>query len=390
VALVIGNQHYSEDVGMLYSPGRDADDMAQALSELGFQVIKEKDQGKDEMVALIQQFAAASNDAEVAIFYFSGHGIQFEGDNYLIPIDVDDQEIFRDPKRYAIDMEDPLVETKLGHAHVKIYIFDACRESLRVTHKGITKGLNSLSTSARGSLIAYACAPGQVALDDPKANHSLFTDQLLKHLRERNDILSVFSETQDDVATASLYSQMPWLSFSPGLYHFALSNFEIQNKDTNTQTVPSSSSVAKNIGESDPAADAELLKPAAVKSFLDKHWEALESAHIDQFVADFGSSVDWYLEGPISVDYIRRQVLSSIRHFDKISHKIDGNIDVYELPDSRGVLVTCAFKYDFTLRSGTHSRGEGRDKVGLRVENGELRIFSVDQEITAVVSNPGG
>jgi hypothetical protein len=374
VALVIGNQHYNNDAGSLTSPNKDADDMAKALTEIGFEVTEKKDRGLDEMLAEIEDFAQVSKTADVALFYFSGHGIMVEGENYLIPIDVQNTALYADPKNHAVSMEGSVFAGKMSQAHVKIYIFDACRDKWKLRPKSYPQGFSSLGTGAGGTVIVYAAAPGQLAFDDPNKSHSVFTDALLKHLREDQDLLTILLETQADVAEGTSLAQMPWISLSPGLYKYNLPH--AVHRDSATDLALS----GKGPQPPKPVVNPALLKEPTVRAFLETHLEALQSEQLDTYISAYDANVAWYLEGFVSTDYIRNYTSSLYRHFDELKRVITGDIKITELPDSRGILVRYPVHYDYSKTSGKRITGDVTDIIGIRAIGDKLKIFSQDYE----------
>jgi uncharacterized caspase-like protein len=223
IALVIGNEKYSEQIGILDNPCQDAEAMANALTRLGFKVNLKKNLNNQDMVREILDFGQQADGAAVAVLYYAGHGVQVAGENYLLPVDVDLNRLRLSPGKSAVAAEDIVAELENTGGKVKVFILDACRDKLRILRsRGINKGFVSMSSNSRGTLIAYATAPGQTAEDDPTQPNGRFTGALLKRLEEPKDLITILTETQEDVAAVSGNTQMPWIAFSPGQLHFSL------------------------------------------------------------------------------------------------------------------------------------------------------------------------
>lgn len=225
VALVVGNSKYLY-VSPLENPVNDAKLLAAALRELGFTLIgdgPQLDLDKPALEAAVQDFSRAIQGAEIALFYYAGHGVQVRGENYLVPVKAD-------PAREAdIDFhltDANLVLRQMEHAGTKlnVVILDACRNNpfggrgFRAVSRGLARMLAPDST-----LISYATQPGNVALDGKDGN-SPYTKALAQTIRRPGlDIFQMFNEVGLSVMQATGNSQQPWLSSSPikGTFYFA-------------------------------------------------------------------------------------------------------------------------------------------------------------------------
>lgn len=127
VALVIGNSHYTIPSLVLSNPASDAEDVAAALRDLGFEVIYKTDLDKRGFEAAMAQFARLATDTDAALFYYAGHALQYQGRNYLMPIDAElEDEV---SLRYQMMMIDDIRAALDRASGVKIMILDACRNS---------------------------------------------------------------------------------------------------------------------------------------------------------------------------------------------------------------------------------------------------------------------
>ena len=217
VALVVGNSNYVE-VGTLPNPVNDANLVSSALKAAGFEVILGANVDKREFDQKIRNFAALLENADVAIFFYAGHGLQVAGRNYLIPIDAHLQGE-RDLDFDAVNLDFILKQMELGREDkTNIVFLDACRDnpftrnlarSMGTRSVSIGKGLAQVETGV-GTFIAYSTQPGNVAVDGTGAN-SPFTTALSKHLREPGrDLTSVMIEVRKDVLAATGGKQVPW------------------------------------------------------------------------------------------------------------------------------------------------------------------------------------
>ena len=217
VALVVGNSNYTE-VGTLPNPVNDANLISSALKSAGFEVILGVNVDKREFDTRIRNFAALLENADVAIFFYAGHGLQVSGHNYLIPVDAHLQGE-RDLDFDAVNLDFIMKQMELGREDkTNIVFLDACRDnpftrnlarSMGTRSVSIGKGLAQVETGV-GTFIAYSTQPGNVALDGSGAN-SPFTAALSKHVREPGrDLTSVMIETRKDVLAATNGKQVPW------------------------------------------------------------------------------------------------------------------------------------------------------------------------------------
>lgn len=182
-ALVIGNANYSQ-MSPLSGPGNDAADMAAALKSVGFRVFPvAKDLREAELLKQVEDFAMQARGAEVALLYYSGHGVQLQGSNYLLPVDADpSSEAQLRADGVAVDL---VVDTlRRGGAASTVVILDACRDNpIPSAFKSAGKGLARME-SPQGFLIAYATAAGAVARDlGSNGRNSPYAQALLTELQ---------------------------------------------------------------------------------------------------------------------------------------------------------------------------------------------------------------
>jgi hypothetical protein len=222
VALIIGNSQYKNSGLFLLNPKNDAEDVAGSLRALGFEVILKIDVGKRDFDLAMAQFARLATFADTALFYYAGHALQHQGQNYLMPTDAElEDEI---SVRYqTISLDD--VRAGLEHAGgVKIMILDACRnnpvtEGLSRRMTGLARNVEMVRGLARidraqGDVVAYATAANQVAADGSGRN-SPFTAALLKRLGEAGlEIGTMFRRIAADVNEQTKGQQRPELLIS--------------------------------------------------------------------------------------------------------------------------------------------------------------------------------
>ena len=210
-ALVIGNANYQSSP--LRNPLNDARDMATALQGLGFEVHSLLDADVSSMEQAILDFGDRLRDGGVGLFYYAGHGVQAQGSNYLIPLQANiSREI--QLKRKAIDAG--LVLDAMGAANngLNIVILDACRDNpYENSFRNTTRGLARMD-SPKGSLIAYATAPGDVAADGDGRN-GVFTKHLLEQMQKPGvQVEQVFKQVTQAVHAETRQRQTPFTTSS--------------------------------------------------------------------------------------------------------------------------------------------------------------------------------
>jgi uncharacterized caspase-like protein len=218
LALVFGNSNYTDGT-RLKNPVNDADLMEKTLRELGFDVIKRLDSGRDSMMRSIREFSRKLSDYNVALFYYAGHGIQVDGVNYLIPTDAK-LENKDDCKWEAVAVNTVTDEFKKNSANTNIVILDACRNNpFRSWARGEEPGFKALSPII-GTIISYSTSEGTTAADGEGAN-GLFTEELVKQMIIPQQIEGVFKKTRLAVKERSRDQQIPteW-SYLTGDFYF--------------------------------------------------------------------------------------------------------------------------------------------------------------------------
>jgi uncharacterized caspase-like protein len=184
IALVVGNADYR--VKPLANPANDARDIAQALNKVDFDVTLLINANQEQMESAIQSFGEKLHRNSVALFFYSGHGVQYEGSNYLIPVYTMSHVSTPSHLRYkAVDAGYVLGVMEQSGSELNIVLLDACRDN---PFKSFSRSMNrelARIAGAEGSLIAYSTAPGKVSLDGNGRN-SPYTKQLITFLEIPN------------------------------------------------------------------------------------------------------------------------------------------------------------------------------------------------------------
>jgi hypothetical protein len=229
VALVIGNSSY-KNVARLPNPERDASAMAALFKDAGFDsVMLATDVGNLDFKRAIRKFEDASTDADIAVVFYAGHGIEVGGVNYLVPVDAR-LASDRDAQDEAISLE-RLVESVDGAKRLRLIILDACRDDpfvatmkrvRRTASRAIAAGLGKVEPASTDTLIAYAAKAGSTA-EDGDGQHSPFTTALLANLTVPGlDVRLAFGRVRDQVMKITASRQEPFVYGSLGGGNIAL------------------------------------------------------------------------------------------------------------------------------------------------------------------------
>ena len=218
VALVIGNGAY-RNVPRLPNPANDAAAVSVALKRAGFDTIVATDLDKSGMEQAAIRFARAARNAEVAMFYYSGHALQFAGVNYLAPVDA---ELTDEADLRLMVKVDDIVSDLQQAKSLRILVLDACRNNpladnlKRSIGKSraipLQRGLAKID-SPEGMIVAYATQAGHEA-EDGQGHNSPYTTAFLGHIDEQEEIGTIFRKISFDVYEATKHQQLPELSLS--------------------------------------------------------------------------------------------------------------------------------------------------------------------------------
>jgi WD40 repeat protein len=213
IALVIGNSKYQQ-VSKLPNPINDANDMAATLRELGFEVILRTDASLQDMDSALSEFSRKLHGGGVGAFFYAGHGVQMDGENYLIPVDAK-LRIKTDIAYEALPVGKILGRMEEADNQTNIVILDACRNNPfgRGWSRSLESGLAQIIAPS-GTFIAYATSPGKLAEDGEEGNGT-FTQYILKYIKTpKLSIESLFKQVRQGVAIQTKNHQVPWDSSS--------------------------------------------------------------------------------------------------------------------------------------------------------------------------------
>ena len=218
VALVIGNSGYAANP--LINPVNDAEDMATRLQEIGYRVYGDGpmlEQDLRGMQVAIRDFTRSLNPGDLAVVYYSGHGFEYKGTNYLIPIDNEEIQFADDVPDWSYPAP-RLLERIAATGATGVIILDACRNNPLPERGGARDagvGLTQMEAPAGASaFIMYSAGPGQTA-SDGEGRNGLFTAALLEALEDpHRRIDDIMYEVSYSVRNATQGRQVPWLEFA--------------------------------------------------------------------------------------------------------------------------------------------------------------------------------
>jgi hypothetical protein len=217
VAFVVGNGAY-KNVAQLPNPPMDARAMATTLRNVGFDVVEGTNLTRDKMTERLLEFGKKAEGADVAVFFYAGHGIAINGTNYLLPVDADIKSEMDVKLGSAINIDLTLDQT-MNDAKVKLVFLDACRDNpfaAKIKSGSATRSLSVQSglaemKSSEGTLIAFATGPGQTALDGQEGNNSPFTRALIDNITQPGvEIQQAMTKVRAEVNEETNKNQLPW------------------------------------------------------------------------------------------------------------------------------------------------------------------------------------
>ena len=278
VALVVGNSSY-QTVPQLPNPSRDASAVAKLLRDAGFDIVDIQLNVENlEFKRAIRKFEAEADQADIAVVYYAGHGLEIAGTNYLIPVDAR-LASDRDADDEAISLE-RLVSSADGARRLRLVILDACRDNpfvgtmrreRKTASRAVASGLGRVEPTSTDTLIAYAAKAGSTAADGD-GEHSPFTAAILKTLTVPGlDVRLAFGRVRDEVLKETSNLQEPFVYGSLG--------------GGNVSLVPAPV-VPQEAPLGDIKADYELVQQINTK----RAWEVFLGTHPTGFYADLAKA----------------------------------------------------------------------------------------------------
>ena len=279
VAFVIGNSSY-QNVGALTNPANDAAAITEMFRKAAFDVVESRrDLKNTEMRRALRDFTDKARDADIAVIYYAGHGVEIDGTNYLIPVDA---VLERDTDAYdeAIAL-DRILQAIEPARQLRLVILDACRDNpfaksmkRTVASRSLGRGLAGVEPSKPNTLIAFAAKGGSTASDGDSRN-SPFTTALLKHLATPGlELGKAFRLVRDDVMSATANKQEPFVYGSLG------------GNDVSLVPAPAVPATAAGNANADLRRDYELAERVGTK----EAWDSFIRANPSGFYTDLAKA----------------------------------------------------------------------------------------------------
>jgi tetratricopeptide (TPR) repeat protein len=220
-ALVVGNAAYPPAIGRLKNSVNDAVDIGAALKKLDFEVQVVTDGSLQELERAVSDIAKKVQEQDTVLFYYAGHGVALEGENYLLPVNAGISDAI-DVKYKSLNLSYVLDKLDRGSSGVTMVVLDACRNNPFPVSRGAMRAGLVQSSGPVGTIIAYSTAPGDVALDGDGRN-GLYTKHLLQQMTQPNIKLEdVFKRVRVAVSDETHGSQVPWENSSlKGDFYFS-------------------------------------------------------------------------------------------------------------------------------------------------------------------------
>lgn len=213
VAFIVGNKDYQR-LTKLRNSLNDAEALKRVLeTRLGFTVIYAPDSRASDMKQKIEEFGLAATEADIALFYYAGHAVEFNDANFLMPVDFDDQSRASYVNQ-TTRLDDLLMIAQLVRAKTKVLVVDACRANPfadELVRGGVSLKLSKLRALSTNTVVVFSTQPGQLA-EDGKGRHSPFAEALLDTVETPGiDIVSMFQSVAAAVSKSTQGRQTPWL-----------------------------------------------------------------------------------------------------------------------------------------------------------------------------------
>ena len=277
IAFVVGNSNYQNAVA-LANPANDAVAITELFRKAAFDVVESRRDLKNaEMRRALRDFTEKARDADIAVIYYAGHGIEVDGINYLVPVDA---VLERDTDAYdeAISL-DRILQAIEPAKQLRLVILDACRDNpfakkmkRTVSSRSLGRGLAGVEPARPNTLIAFAAKGGSTALDGDNKN-SPFTTALLKYLAKPGlELGKAFRLVRDDVMNATGNKQEPFVYGSLG------------GNDVALVPVPASPPVAN--ANADIRRDYELAERVGTR----EAWDSFVAANPSGFYSDLAKA----------------------------------------------------------------------------------------------------
>jgi hypothetical protein len=334
LALVIGNSKY-KDLPKLKNPANDAGAIVDVLRGLGFGVTLVADASELDIRRAVRKFADQSDQADLALVYYAGHGAQVNGENYLLPVDMEIPHTEADIELSSLKVDDLVNSIR---STTKIVFLDACRDNPAL-FKNLVKGRGAVATglaptdashlsrikAGGGVFIAYATDAGSIALEG-ESDHSPFTAALLKNLKKSISIDDMFSLVTREVSLVTKGLQRPYK-------YASLENIVCLTGNCSGVTPAPTTDIVQEAKRSE-ADELQIAlqtnNPVALRTYLDKYPESPQRENVLGEIARLRRSKfqEWTVYQVNAAGYPQYLKVSSIRPFgDRVAFQGRGRVD---------------------------------------------------------------
>lgn len=393
-ALVIGNSDY-QFVQKLKNPANDAELMAQVLAKGGFQVQKETNLTRPQMKEAFRRFRAAVNKDDAVAIYYSGHGIQVRGQNYLIPVDFNAKYEY-EVESEAVDLQILVHALEDAQAGLSMVFLDCCRDTpgfLTGESRSLTRGLAALDMTG-DMMVCYATKHGRTAADNPELPNSIYASALASELPVAGrTVEAAMKAVNNKVYQATNKAQEPFIYgqlrstfyFSPSAEPdtgaaaepvptrnagdtIAAATPQTANSDPSTQDLPATLKTTGGAAEPTYSQDSEVRK--LVNTFI----KNLTSNDPQVYVSSFATSVDYcYKEdGPAGTAFIKDDVDKFIRRYPEREYEMIDGPTIKMLKPGELAEAHYSFRYRY---SGPKKVASGKCKTDLVLRKGTSRWY---------------
>ncbi len=387
-ALVIGNNNY-ECTTKLNNAVKDAQDIKSKLENLGFDVLLSTDFKQSEFSKIISEYKSKITSTEedvVSLFFYSGHGIQVDGKNYLLPIDasVEDES---SAKYTAISFDEIIKDICQVNVRVKIFVLDACRDNpFKGNRSVVSNGLAPIY-APKGSLIAFSTSPGETATDGIPGENSIYTQALLTHIGVPNiTIEDCFKRVRESVYSLTNEKQLSW-------EHTSLIGKYCFNNGSNinvSKTIPYKENVVKDILYTNNGSDFSEI----IYSLKSCNWYTQEPAIkviLDKTPTDFPDRNEQFLLGRniLQVAVGGERTIGEIFNSQcKLERFLNNWIIDKENHLLNGILFEMFFNHDSTFRGMSGLKAFYLEQICSLSENEKYKMsFDFINEVLKPFSN---
>lgn len=417
IALVIGNAQYDSTKPLTQQPNLrntrdDADHVAATFKKLGFEVVVLKDAGKADTVRALNELKIKGAGASIGLVYFSGHGMEVNGANYVCPVGAR-LASRQDPETYHVSLTSILTAMEAARIEAKMVVLDCCRndpfkpasKSIEVG-KAVDKsgGLGVLDRIPHSTLVMYAAGPGQTATSGT-GKYSPFTEIFCSVIKDpKISCFEAFFQVSDHVKRKTGSRQQPWVKFDGAADAFRKFTFHGTSPvatDANTGVVSSGNQDAAAMSEEiariererqdalasgstavAPAADRLKKENDALSVFL-RGWVAnQESNSAPAWVSDFATNPKytyWKKPGGAPINFVLQDRRELIERYPARTYTVLGNATGEFFDNYQRAVIVISYHYQYDgVKKAT---GNSFNTLGLKKVGNQWKITSYDETV---------